>query len=72
MPHITIDYSANLEAEVTGANLASALHQAALASKVFPTSGIRIFARRVDALLRRQRRPRERVYPDHCAYLTRP
>jgi 5-carboxymethyl-2-hydroxymuconate isomerase len=47
MPHIQIDYSANLEAAVADARLVDAIHQAAVASGIFPVWGIRTFARAV-------------------------
>ncbi|MEO8117986.1 MAG: 5-carboxymethyl-2-hydroxymuconate Delta-isomerase [Rhodoferax sp.] len=47
MPHIQIDYSANLETAVADARLVDAIHQAAVASGIFPVWGIRTFARAV-------------------------
>ena len=46
MPHITIEYSANLEADVAPAALVGALHKAALATGVFPLGGLRTRAAR--------------------------
>jgi len=48
MPHILIDYTANLEAAVTQGRLVDAVHQAALDCGVFPVWGVRTLARRVD------------------------
>ena len=45
MPHIQIDYSANLEKAVADARLVDAIHQAAVDSGIFPVWGIRTFAR---------------------------
>jgi len=47
MPHIQIDYSANLESQVLGQSLVDAVHQAAVDSGIFPVWGIRTFARAV-------------------------
>jgi 5-carboxymethyl-2-hydroxymuconate isomerase len=41
MPHLLIDYSANLEADIVMADLAAALHAAALETGVFPIGGCR-------------------------------
>jgi 5-carboxymethyl-2-hydroxymuconate isomerase len=41
MPHLIIDYSANLDADLVMAELASALHAAALETGVFPIGGCR-------------------------------
>lgn len=47
MPHIQIDYTANLEDVVTGGRLVELIHQAAVDSGIFPVWGIRTFARSV-------------------------
>lgn len=47
MPHIQIDYSAHLEQAVRDGRLVQQVHQAALASGVFPVWGTRTFARPV-------------------------
>lgn len=47
MPHIQIDYTANLEDVVTGKRLVELIHQAAVDSGIFPVWGIRTFARSV-------------------------
>ena len=44
MPHITIDYTANLEAEITQSGLVDTLHQAAIGTGIFPLWGIRTLA----------------------------
>jgi len=41
MPHIIIDYSANLDADLDLHALANALHETALATGVFPIGGLR-------------------------------
>lgn len=41
MPHLIVEYSANLEADLDPHALASTLHQAALATGVFPIGGCR-------------------------------
>ena len=41
MPHITAEYSANLDADIDPARLVAALHEAALATGVFPLGGLR-------------------------------
>lgn len=41
MPHIIVEYSDNLEAEVPPRRLVDALHQAALRTGVFPLGGLR-------------------------------
>lgn len=45
MPHIQIEFSANLETAVADARLVDAIHQAAVDSGIFPVWGIRTFAR---------------------------
>lgn len=46
MPHIVIEYSANLEDEVRPMRLVEALHAAALETGVFPLAGLRTRAAR--------------------------
>jgi 5-carboxymethyl-2-hydroxymuconate isomerase len=48
MPHITIEYSANLESDVAPQRLVDVLHETALASGVFPPGGLRTRAERRD------------------------
>ena len=48
MPHIQIDYSANLEARLDVAGLCAVLRDAAVATGVFPLAGVRVRAIRVD------------------------
>lgn len=48
MPHVVVEYSANLEAEVSIRRLVDALHEAALATGVFPIGGLRTRAERRD------------------------
>ncbi len=48
MPHLTIEYSANLEARVEIAKVVEAVHQAAFDTGVFPIGGIRTRAARRD------------------------
>lgn len=48
MPHIQIDYSANLESRMDVAGLCRDLRDAAVATGVFPLAGIRVRAIRVD------------------------
>ena len=45
MPHIQIDYTANLAEAVTQGRLVDRVHQAAVDSGIFPVWGIRTFAR---------------------------
>ena len=47
MPHILIDYTANLQALVDERELVDTLHRAAVQSGIFPVWGIRTFARPV-------------------------
>jgi 5-carboxymethyl-2-hydroxymuconate isomerase len=49
MPNITIDYTSNLEAAIDPEGLVRALRQAAVDTAIFPTNGIRVFARPVHA-----------------------
>lgn len=44
MPHIQIDYTANLADAVTDGRLVDKVHQAAVDSGIFPVWGIRTFA----------------------------
>lgn len=48
MPHLMIDYSGNLEAEIDMTGLCEALRMAAAAHGAFPVPGIRVRAARVD------------------------
>jgi len=48
MPHIVVEYSANLESDVAPQRLVDALHAAALATGVFPLGGLRTRAARRD------------------------
>lgn len=48
MPHIQIDYSANLETRLDVAGLCRALRDAAVASGVLPLAGLRVRAIRAD------------------------
>lgn len=51
MPHIVIEYSANLEDELRPMRLVEALHAAALETGVFPLAGLRTRAERRDHYL---------------------
>jgi len=46
-PHISIEYSANLEQAIAPARLVEVVHQAALNAGVFATSRVRTFAQPV-------------------------
>lgn len=46
MPHIIVEYSANLEPEISAQHLVNALHKAALGTGVFPIGGLRTRAER--------------------------
>lgn len=48
MPHITIEYSANLESDVDPARLVTAVHDAALATGIFELGAVRTRAERRD------------------------
>jgi 5-carboxymethyl-2-hydroxymuconate isomerase len=48
MPHLIVEYSANLEPALDVARLIGALHEAALETGVFPIGGIRTRAARRD------------------------
>jgi len=48
VPHIIVEYSANLEAHVSPQQLVNKLHAAALATGVFPIGGLRTRAERRD------------------------
>ena len=48
MPHILIDYSANLENRLDVAGLCTALRDAALATGILPLAGLRVRAIRAD------------------------
>lgn len=48
MPHITVKYSANLEAQVSPRRLVDAIHRAALETSVFPIGDLRTRAERRD------------------------
>lgn len=46
MPHLIVEYSANLEPDLDMAHVVSVLHEAALATGVFPIGGLRVRASR--------------------------
>lgn len=48
MPHITIDYTANLREDLAACGLVDALHQAAIDIGAFPLWGIRTLAQPVE------------------------
>jgi 5-carboxymethyl-2-hydroxymuconate isomerase len=48
MPHITIEYSANLETDIVPRRLVDAIHRTALDTGVFPIGGLRTRAERRD------------------------
>lgn len=48
MPHLTIDYSANIEAAADIAGLCEALRACAAALDIFPETGVRVRAFRAD------------------------
>ena len=48
MPHIVVEYSANLEPHVSVRRLVDEIHKAALATGVFPIGGLRTRAERRD------------------------
>jgi 5-carboxymethyl-2-hydroxymuconate isomerase len=48
MPHITIDFTANIATEIDQSNLVKTLQAAAHGMKIFPSNGIRTFARKQD------------------------
>ena len=51
MPHIQIDYSANVEGRIDIASLCVALRDAAVATGVLPLAGVRVRAVKVDHFL---------------------
>lgn len=48
VPHVIVEYSANLEPQVSAQALVNALHRAALATGVMPIGGLRTRAERRD------------------------
>jgi len=48
MPHLIVEYSANLERDVDISRVVAAIHAAALETGVFPIGGIRTRAERRD------------------------
>lgn len=48
MPHLIVEYSANIEAEIAVDDLLDKLHATALATGIFPLGGVRIRAVRID------------------------
>ncbi|KAB2920361.1 MAG: 5-carboxymethyl-2-hydroxymuconate Delta-isomerase [Hyphomicrobiaceae bacterium] len=57
MPHLIIEYSANLDSVLDIARLVSALHEAALETGVFPLGGIRTRAERREVYAIADRHP---------------
>ena len=50
MPHLSLEYSSGLEAQIDMAGLGAALRDAMAATGVFPLGGIRVRAHRCDAV----------------------
>jgi 5-carboxymethyl-2-hydroxymuconate isomerase len=48
LPHLIVEYSANIEEEIALDALLDKLHSCALRTKVFPIGGLRVRAHRVD------------------------
>jgi 5-carboxymethyl-2-hydroxymuconate isomerase len=48
LPHLIVEYSANIEAEIAVDDLLDKLHATALATGIFPLGGVRIRAIRID------------------------
>lgn len=57
MPHIIVEYSANLEEELSIQGLVDALHETALSTGVFPIGGLRTRAERRDVFAVADRAP---------------
>ena len=57
MPHITVEYSANLEDDLSIRALVDAIHETALATGVFPIGGLRTRAERRDVYAVADRAP---------------
>ncbi len=57
MPHLTIQYSANMESKLKIDELCSEMHEVMLATGVFPLAGIRVRAFRADAVAIADRLP---------------
>ena len=66
MPHLSIEYSANLEARVDISGLCEALRQAAAEIETFPLAGLRVRAL-VTCVLCVWRRGRETATPQKTA-----
>src|SRR5258708_39817967 len=49
MPHLVVEYSANLESEIAIADLVRGVHEAALATGIFEIGAVRTRAERRDA-----------------------
>ena len=49
MPHLIVEYSANIEDQIALDELLDTLHTCALATGVFPLGGLRVRAHRTDA-----------------------
>lgn len=48
MPHLIVEYSANIESEIVLDELLDKLRDSALAAKIFPIGGLRVRAQRTD------------------------
>lgn len=57
MPHITVEYSANLNSDLAIQGLVDSLHKAALETGVFPIGGLRTRAERRDVYAIADRAP---------------
>src|SRR5688572_33124611 len=57
MPHVIVEYSANLEGAVEVKALLQALHEAAIETGVFPAGGVRTRAERRDEYIVADGRP---------------
>ncbi|MGB0843169.1 MAG: 5-carboxymethyl-2-hydroxymuconate isomerase [Alphaproteobacteria bacterium] len=57
MPHIFIDYSANLDGDLDVSSLANAVHDAAVSCGLFPTSGVRTRVMRQETYVIADKKP---------------
>ena len=72
MPHLIVEYSANLERDVDIPRLVAAVHAAALETGVFPIGGIRTRAERRDIYQVADSHRRQRLHPCAGAHRHRP
>ena len=72
MPHMSIDFSANLDAAVDMAELCAVVHRAILGTGLFELGAVRVRAFRADVFAVADQLPGERFHRHEFPHRTRP